>query len=219
MREQSFVVGVAGGTGAGKSTLVENFVELIGAEKMAVLPSDAYYRDGGNLSFGDRSEINYDHPEALEMDLLVADLTRLRDGHLIHRPVYDFETHSRLHERLRVEPAPIIILEGILILVDDRLRELMDLKVFVDAPSDLRFIRRLQRDVARRGRSVESVTTQYLKTVRPMHERFVEPYRHHADLEIPGHGDSDEGLRLLVLAVRGESPTGRVAGAAGPEAR
>ncbi len=208
MREQCFVVGVAGGTGAGKSTLVEDFVELIGAEKVAVLPSDAYYRDGGNLSFGDRNEINYDHPEALEMDLLVADLTRLRDGHPIHRPVYDFEKHSRLHERLRVEPAPIIILEGILILVDDRLRELMDLKVFVDAPSDLRFIRRLQRDIARRGRSAESVTTQYLKTVRPMHERFVVPYRHHADLEIPGYGDSDEGLRLLVLAVRGTSTTG-----------
>ena len=202
MRGQCFVVGVAGGTGAGKSTLVEDFVERIGAEKVAVLPSDAYYRDGGDLSFGDRNEINYDHPEALEMDLLVADLTRLRDGHLIHRPVYDFKKHSRLHERLRVEPAPIIILEGILILVDDRLRELMDLKVFVDAPSDLRFIRRLQRDVARRGRSVESVTTQYLKTVRPMHERFVEPYRHHADLEIPGYGDSDEGLRLLVRRVR-----------------
>ena len=219
MREQCFVVGVAGGTGAGKSSLVEGIVELIGAENVAVLASDAYYRDRGNLSFGDRNEINYDHPEALEMDLLVADLTRLRDGHVIHRPVYDFEKHRRLHERLRMEPAPIIILEGILILVDDRLRELMDLKVFVDAPSDLRLIRRLQRDIARRGRSVESVTTQYLKTVRPMHERFVEPYRHHADLEIPGHGDSDEGLRLLVLAVRGESPTGRVAGAAGPEAR
>ena len=159
MREQCFVVGVAGGTGAGKSTLVEDLVERIGAEKVAVLPSDAYNRDGGELSFGDRNEINYDHPEALEMDLLVADLTRLRDGHLIHRTVYDVEKHSRLHERLRVEPAPIIILEGILILVDDHLRELMDLKVFVDAPSDLRFICRFQRDVARRGRSVESVTT------------------------------------------------------------
>lgn len=159
MREQCFVVGVAGGTGAGKSTLVEDLVERIGAEKVAVLPSDAYNRDGGELSFGDRNEINYDHPEALEMDLLVADVTRLRDGHLIHRTVYDFEKHSRLHERLRVEPAPIIILEGILILVDDHLRELMDLKVFVDAPSDLRFICRFQRDVARRGRSVESVTT------------------------------------------------------------
>ena len=202
MREQCFVVGVAGGTGAGKSTLVEDLVERIGAEKVAVLPSDAYNRDGGELSFGDRNEINYDHPEALEMDLLVADVTRLRDGHLIHRTVYDFEKHSRLHERLRVEPAPIIILEGILILVDNRLRELMDLKVFVEAPSDLRLLRRLQRDVARRGRSVESVTKQYLETVRPMHERFVEPYRHHADLEIPGYGDSDEGLRLLFRRVR-----------------
>ena len=207
MREQCFVVGVAGGTGAGKSSLVEGIVELIGAENVAVLPSDAYYRDRGNLSFGDRNEINYDHPETLEMDLLVADLTRLRDGHVIHRPVYDFEKHRRLHERLRMEPAPIIILEGILILVDDRLRELMDLKVFVDAPSDLRLIRRLQRDIARRGRSVESVTTQYLKTVRPMHERFVEPSRHQADLEIPGYGDSDEGLRLLVRRVRERWPS------------
>ena len=154
MREQCFGVGVAGGTGAGKSTLVEDFVERIGAEKVAVLPSDAYYRDdGGNLSFGDRNEINYDHPEALEMDLLVADLTRLRDGHLIHRPVYDFEKHSRLHERLRVEPAPIIILEGILILVDDRLRELMDLKVFVDAPSDLPHARELFSSLADRVQS------------------------------------------------------------------
>ncbi len=206
MSEQCFVVGVAGGTGSGKSALVEELCQLIGAEQVAVLPSDAYYRGVGDLNCGDRNEVNYDHPEALEFDLLVSDLTRLRDGHLIQRPIYDFQTHIRLDERLRVEPAPIIIVEGILILVDDRLRELMDLKVFVDAPSDLRLIRRLHRDVARRGRTVESVTTQYVETVRPMHERFVEPFRHYADLEIPGHGDSDEALRLLVRQVRRRRP-------------
>ena len=200
------VVGVAGGTGAGKSTLVEGIVDLIGFEKVAVLSLDAYYRDRGDLCSGDRNEVNYDHPEALEMDLLVADLSRLRDGQPIHRPVYDFETHSRLHQRLRVQSAPIIILEGILIFVDDRLRDLMDLKVFVEAPSDIRLIRRLQRDVARRGRSVESVTTQYLESVRPMHERFVEPFRHYADLEIPGYGDPEEAVGLLLRRFRERWP-------------
>ena len=200
------VVGVAGGTGSGKSTLVDGFVALIGVEKAAVLPSDAYYRDRKDLSFGDRNEVNYDHPEALEIDLLVSDLARLRDGHPIHRPVYHFETHSRLQEKLKVKPALIIILEGILIFVDDRLRDLMDLKVFVEAPSDIRLIRRLQRDVARRGRSVESVTRQYLESVRPMHERFVEPFRHYADLEIPGYGDPEEAVGLLAGRVREQWP-------------
>ena len=202
------VVGVAGGTGSGKSTLVDGLVALIGVERVAVLPSDAYYRDRGDLSFGDRNEINYDHPEALEMDLLVSDLTHLRDGHPIHRPIYDFETHGRLHEKLKVQPAPIIILEGILIFVDDRLRDLMDLKVFVEAPSDIRLIRRLHRDVARRGRSVESVTTQYLESVRPMHERFVEPFRQYADLEVPGYGDPKEAVGLLARRVRKRWPGG-----------
>jgi len=203
-----FVAGLAGGTGAGKSTLVKGLVDVLGVETVAVLPSDAYYRDRGDLSPEQRNGVNYDHPEALEMDRLVSDLTRLRDGRMIERPVYDFETHSRLRETLKVRPAPMIVLEGILIFADGRLRALMDLKVFVEAPPDIRFIRRLHRDVVGRGRSVESVTKQYLESVRPMHQRFVESFRHFADLEIPGYGDPEKSVELLVRHV-GEQWSGR----------
>lgn len=177
-------IGVAGGSGSGKTTVAEALIEAI--EGVALVEHDWYYRHMPHLSYEQRSRVNYDHPDSLETDLLVEHLEALRAGRPVDRPVYDFTEHLRAERTIPLAPAPVVVVEGILVLADDALRSLLDLKVFIDTDPDLRLARRLERDIRERGRSVDSVLAQYLATVRPMHNEFVEPSKRHADLIIPG---------------------------------
>ncbi len=182
--ETPLIIGIAGGSGSGKTTIAEALTEAITG--VAFVKHDSYYVHQPKLSFEERARVNYDHPDSLETALLVEHLERLRSGLTFDMPVYDFSRHLRSEEVVEVAPAPVVVVEGILVLADADLRELMDLKVYVDTAADLRFARRLERDIRERGRTVDSVLTQYLTTVRPMHEQFVEPSKRHADLIIPG---------------------------------
>jgi uridine kinase len=179
------VIGIAGGSGSGKTTIATALTEEIGADNCAHLLHDAYYRDLSHLPLEDRAAVNYDHPDSLETELLVAHLTQLIGGRPVDVPRYDFAIHNRLDETVRVEPRPVILVEGVLALAEASLRELFSLKIFVDTDPDLRFMRRLERDLEDRGRSVKSVFEQYLTTVRPMHIEHVEPSKAYADLVIP----------------------------------
>lgn len=196
------IIGVTGGTGSGKTTVVRRIVESLPTDSVVVVPQDAYYRDGSHLTFEERTHINYDHPTAFDNDLLIEHLTLLKSRQPVRQPVYSFITHSRLPDTLPIDPRPCIILEGILILEDERLRRLLDIKVFVDTDADVRFIRRLRRDIVERGRSVESVMDQYLGTVRPMHLQFIEPTRRYADIVVPEGGDNEVAIELLSSRVR-----------------
>jgi uridine kinase len=192
------VFGVAGGSSSGKTTIARAILEAVGASKIAYLPHDAYYADRSDLTFEERTRLNYDHPNSLETKLLVDHIKRLLHGNPVHVPVYDFTEHRRTEETVFVEPAPIILVDGILIFTKRKLRELMDIKVYVDTDSDVRFIRRLARDVEERGRTPESVVQQYLDTVRPMHLKFVEPSKRHADVIIPGGGYNRVAMAMVV---------------------
>jgi uridine kinase len=183
-RNTPLIIGVAGGSGSGKTTIAEALVEAI--EGVAYVKHDAYYRDLPSLTFEERSRVNYDHPESLETNLLVKHLEMLRAGQPFDQPVYDFGQHLRSEATVTVAPAAVVLVEGILVLAERELRDLMDLKVFVDTDADLRLARRLERDITERGRSAESVINQYLATVRPMHLEFVEPSKRYADIIIPG---------------------------------
>ncbi len=210
-------IGVAGGTGSGKSTVVRRIVEGLAVPRVAVIHHDAYYRDLGDLPFEDRSKINYDHPDSLETELLVRHLRSLRGGEAVEVPVYDFARHEREARTRPVRPASVVILDGILILAVEELRELMDIKVFVDTDSDVRLMRRLRRDLEERGRAVESVLRQYALTVRPMHLEFVEPSKRWADLIVPGGGYNDVAVDMLVTKAR--SILGNDGAAPPPEGR
>ncbi len=179
------IIGIAGGSGSGKTTIAQAMAGEIGGEHCAHILHDSYYRDLSDLDETARAEINYDHPESLETELLVAHVHALQHGAGVDIPRYDFAVHNRYAETDRVEPRPVILIEGVLALAEPALREVMDLKIFVDTASDLRFMRRLERDINERGRTRESVYEQYLATVRPMHTKFVEPSKAHADLVIP----------------------------------
>lgn len=192
------VFGVAGGTASGKTTVARAVLDAVGASRIAYLPHDAYYSDRGDLPFEERARLNYDHPDSLETKLLVRHIKDLLVGVPVHVPVYDFTTHRRTTDTILVEPAPIILVDGILIFTKRKLRELMDIKVYVDTDSDVRFIRRLMRDIDERGRSLESVVQQYLDTVRPMHLKFVEPSRRYADVIIPGGGHNKVAMEMVV---------------------
>lgn len=198
---KTLIVGVAGGTGAGKTTVARAIIEAVGPGRVAVLPEDAYYREFRHLPEAERIAINWDHPDAIEVELLLDHLQRLAAGAAIQRPVYDFTAYARSSETIAVEPRPVVLVEGILLYVDPRLRNLCDVKVFVDTDADLRFIRRLRRDVTERGRTVESVVTQYLKTVRPMHLAFVEPSKRFADIIVPEGGENQVAINLLRSAI------------------
>lgn len=202
-RSTPVVVGVAGGSGSGKTTVVRRIVEAIGPSDTVVLHHDWYYRDLSHLTPAARDRVNFDHPDALETDRLVVHLEALLRGEPVEAPVYDFAGHVRRRETVRVEPAPVIILDGILILWDARLRTLMDVKVFVDADAAVRLERRVRRDTRYRGRSPESVLAQYTATVRPMHLEFVEPSKVHADVIVTGGGHNRTGVERVVAAVRG----------------
>ncbi len=198
----SFVIGIAGGSGSGKTTLARLIMERIGPEHIAFLPHDAYYRDFSHLPPEERARVNYDHPDALETELLIQHIQALKAGRAIERPIYDYTTHSRKKETIRVEPRPIILVEGILVLVEPKLRALFDLKLYVDTDPDIRFIRRLTRDTRERGRTVEMVIEQYLNTVRPMHLEFVEPSKRYADLIIPEGGLNTVALDVILARIR-----------------
>ncbi|HSM36872.1 MAG TPA: uridine kinase [Longimicrobiales bacterium] len=194
-------IGVAGGSGSGKSTVVRRIVEGLAVPRVAVIHHDAYYRDLGDLPFEDRAKINYDHPDSLETELLVSHLKELKAGRPVEVPLYDFAAHERRAETRTVRPASVLIVDGILILALPALRELMDIKVFVDTDADVRLMRRLRRDLEERDRAVESVLRQYALTVRPMHIEFVEPSKRWADLIVPGGGYNDVAVDVLVTKV------------------
>jgi uridine kinase len=191
------VIGLAGGTGSGKTTVARAIVESAGREQITVVPQDAYYRAQGDLPFEARALTNYDEPSAFDSELLVEQIDELIRGDTVARPVYDFERHDRSPDTVALAPSPVVLIEGILVLHDPTLRRRMTLKVFVDAPPDERFIRRLERDVSERGRSAASVISQYRRTVKPMHDLFVEPTKAHADLIFPGGGRNQTALDVL----------------------
>lgn len=197
-----FVIGVAGGSGSGKTTVVRQIVNSLGDDQVSLLEHDKYYRDRSDLRLEDRAALNYDHPDSLETDLLVQHVKALRAGTAVEMPLYDFARHAREEGTTRVLPRRAIIVEGILIFTDPELRRLMDVKVFVDADDDTRFIRRLQRDIAARGRTVTSVIDQYLGTVKPMHLEFVEPSKRYADVIIPLGGHNTVAIDMLLTLIR-----------------
>ncbi len=197
----TMVIGIAGGTGSGKTTLTEKLKERF-ADDVSVLYHDNYYKKHVGMTYEERSKLNYDHPDAFDTDLMVRDLNALRQGEAIHCPVYDYTIHNRSDQTLTVDPTRVIIVEGILIFADPALRELMDIKVFVDTNADVRILRRLLRDVKERGRTLDSVVNQYLTTVKPMHEAFVEPSKKYADIIVPQGGRNQVALDMLVERIR-----------------
>jgi uridine kinase len=201
----SFVIGVAGGSGSGKTTVVRRIVDSLGPEHVTLLDHDRYYRDRNDLRLEERAALNYDHPDSLETDLLVRHVRELKAGRAVEAPRYDFTRHARLTEKDVFQPRRALIVEGILIFTDAALRDLMDIKVFVDTDSDTRFIRRLQRDVAERGRTMDSVIDQYQTTVKPMHLEFVEPSKRYADVIIPLGGHNTVAVDLLLTMLRSVS--------------
>lgn len=200
-RTPPLVIAIAGGSGSGKTTVANVILEKVGAHRIAYLPHDAYYRDLSNLPPLQRAQVNFDHPESLETELLIEHIQTLKSWRPIELPVYDFTHHSRTEKTSRVNPQRVIIVEGILIFAEPRLRELFDVKIFVDTDPDLRFIRRLERDIAERGRSMETVVKQYLTTVRPMHLEFVEPSKRYADIIIPEGGLNTVALDIVIARV------------------
>lgn len=196
------IIGISGGTGSGKTTVANRILESVSTQDVAFIQQDSYYRNLKDLPLDYRQAANFDHPDALDNDLLVHHIRKLKGGGSVELPIYDFKTHSRLNETLLIEPKPIVIVEGILIFSDPRLLEQMDIKIFVDTPDDIRFIRRLKRDVAERGRTVDSVIEQYLNTVRPMHMQFVEPSKRYADIIIPEGGHNLVSIDLISGKIR-----------------
>jgi uridine kinase len=203
LRVRPFTVAIAGGSGSGKTSLTRALVEAIGRERCSVLDHDSYYRDLSDLPIEQRAEVNFDHPESLENGLLADHLQCLRDGRAVERPLYDFATHTRLPATTRIEPRPIVLCEGILLLAVPELHRAFDLRVFVDTPADVRALRRVQRDILERGRTVQSVVHQYLQSVRPMHERFVEPARSTADLVLGWQHTPAEWATTVTDLLRG----------------
>jgi len=201
-QKKRVIIGVAGGTASGKTTVSQAILDRVGRDRIAFIQHDSYYRDLSHLRLEERRVMNFDHPDSLENELLIHHLEELLVGHVIDVPVYDFRIHTRLSETRRLEPKPIILVEGILVFVDKALRDMMDVKIYVDTPADIRFIRRLERDINERGRSLRSVIDQYQGTVRPMHLEFVEPSKRYADVIIPQGGFNVVALDMIVAQVR-----------------
>lgn len=199
---KSIIIGVAGGTGSGKTTVAQEILKRVGEEHIAYIPHDAYYKDLSHLPFEERRKINFDHPDSLDTALLVEHLKQLKAGQTVEVPTYDFTTHTRRVETRTVHPAPIILVEGILIFAEPELRELFDVRLFVDTDSDLRIIRRIKRDVQERGRTLDSVIEQYMDTVRPMHLEFVEPSKRYAHVIIPEGGHNFRAIEMVAARIR-----------------
>jgi len=196
------VIGVAGGTGSGKTTVVKKIIEQLPKDSVVLLPQDAYYKDHSDIPIEERRKINYDHPLSFDNDLLISHIIELHNDRSVRQPIYSFITYTRQPETILLNPREIIIVEGILILEDPRIRELLDIKVFVDTDADERFIRRLKRDIQERGRSIDSVVSQYTEVVRPMHLQFVEPTKRYADVIIPQGGSNVVAIDLLTSKIK-----------------
>lgn len=196
-KQKPLVIGIAGGSGSGKTTVSKEISKRLPADRVLILTEDAYYNDNSALSMDERKKINYDHPNAYDTDLLIEQLQDLLDGKAIEMPTYNFNVLSRAKDTIHVEPADIIILEGILVLASEELRKFMDIKLFVDADDDIRFIRRLQRDTQERGRSIDWIISQYLATVKPSYNQFVEPSKKYADIIIPQGGENQVAIDMV----------------------
>jgi uridine kinase len=196
------ILGLAGGTGSGKTTVVDGIVRVLGSEDVTVIQHDWYYRDRSHLGAAERERINYDHPDALETELMVAHLQVLLGGAGVDVPIYDFATHTRRPETRRVDPRRVLIVDGILVLAEPELRKLMNIRVFVDTDADLRLLRRIGRDIKQRGRTLDSVMRQYLDSTRPMHLEFVEPSKRHAHVIVPEGGMNEVAVDMLVTKIR-----------------
>ncbi len=195
------VVGIAGGSGSGKTTVASVILQRVGADRIAYLAHDAYYRDLTHLPYQQRVEVNFDHPELLETELMIQHILQLKSWQAIDLPVYDFTTHSRTDRTIHIEPQRVILVEGILIFAERALRDLFDVKIFVDTDPDIRLIRRLKRDITERGRTTETVIKQYLGTVRPMHLEFVEPSKRYADVIIPEGGFNEVAMGMVTTRI------------------
>lgn len=198
----TILIGIAGGTGSGKTTLANKLVDSFGGDEVSILRHDNYYRRHDEMEYEERTKLNYDHPDAFDRELLCEHISALKAGRSIQMPVYDYAVHNRSDKTIEVKPAPVIVLEGILIFAESALCDLMDIKVFVDTDADVRILRRIVRDVKHRGRSLDSVISQYLTTVKPMHEQFVEPSKRRADIIIPEGGENQVALDMLIQRVR-----------------
>ena len=196
------IIGICGGTGSGKTTIARSIVEAVGAKNVVLVEQDSYYRNLADMPLDERHQANFDHPDSIDSDMLVNHLLRLKQGLTVEMPLYDFKTHTRSNRIEIIEPKPVVIVEGILIFAETRVLDLLDVRVFVDTPDDVRFIRRLQRDISERGRTVESVIGQYFRTVRPMHHEFVEPSKRNADIIIPEGAQMGVSVEFLCSLVR-----------------
>ncbi|MBW7881622.1 MAG: uridine kinase [Caldilineaceae bacterium] len=201
-RSRPFVIGIAGGTGSGKTTVSSRIWEAVGRDRIAYIQHDNYYLDQSHLTREQRAQTNYDHPDSLETSLLVRHLHELRAGRPVDMPIYDFSVDNRSKETQRIDSAKVILVEGILIFVERELRELMDMRIFVDTDADIRFIRRLRRDMVERGRTLDSVVKQYLGTVRPMHLEFVEPSKRYADIIVPQGGNNRVAMEMIISRIQ-----------------
>ena len=200
-KSSPIVIGIAGGTGSGKTTVANVILNRVGKQRIAYLPHDAYYRDLHDLPYEQRAAINFDHPNSLESELMTAHILRLKEWEAIDIPVYDFSIHTRTDKTIHVEPRPVILVEGILIFAEPELRKLFDVKIFVDTDADIRFIRRLERDITERGRTTEMVVNQYMATVRPMHLEFVEPSKRYAHVIIPEGGLNEVAMDMIIARI------------------
>jgi uridine kinase len=200
--ETSLVIGIAGGSGSGKTTVAQEILQRVGPSRIAFIQHDSYYKDLSGLPPARRAEVNFDHPDSLETGLLAEHIATLLDNQPVQVPVYDFATHSRTSQTFTVQPRPVILVEGILIFVEPSMREMFDVKIFVDTDADIRFIRRLERDIAERDRTTQSVIRQYQATVRPMHLEFVEPSKRYADVIIPEGGFNTAALDMVVARIQ-----------------
>ena len=207
--ETHLVIGIAGGSGSGKTTVANVILSRVGSDRIAYLPHDAYYRDLSHLSPMLRMEVNFDHPNSLETELMIQHIRQLKKWQPVELPIYDFTHHSRTEKFLHIEPQNVILVEGILILTEPELRALMDVKIFVDTDPDVRLIRRMLRDISERGRTAETVINQYLKTVRPMHLEFVEPSKLYADVIIPEGGFNTVAMDMVIARIETLLPVGR----------
>ncbi len=198
----TILIGIAGGTGSGKTTLADKLVDSFGNDEVSILRHDNYYKRHDDMCYEERSKLNYDHPDAFDTELLCEHIRALKEGKSIQMPVYDYSVHNRSNQTIEVHPSPVVVLEGILLFAEKSLCDLMDIKVFVDTDADVRILRRIVRDVKTRGRSLDSVIEQYLTTVKPMHEQFVEPSKRRADIIIPEGGENVVALEMLIQRVR-----------------
>jgi len=205
----SFIIGIAGGTGSGKTTVVKKIIEQLPKDEVAIIPQDSYYKDNSHLPMEDRQEINFDHPGSLEFKLLAEHIKMLKAGKEIHQPIYSYLTCTRSEETILVKPKKVVIIEGILILQNAQLRNLMDIKIFVDADNDDRLMRVIQRDLVERGRSVNKVLERYEKTVKPMHLQFIEPTKRYADVIIPQGGSNKVGIDIITSIIEKKLKLGK----------